>query len=308
MWETLNMSIDIAVVGSCNLDLVVNVENIPKVGQTVLGGDLSRIPGGKGANQAVAAARLGYRSSMIGRVGDDETGIFLRECLEKDGVETTSLLVTAETPSGIAMIAVQNDGDNSIVVSPGANAHLTPEDIAEAQTVSNATIVLTQAEIPIETVLAAARNAKGTFVWNPAPAPEEIVPLELLDLVDVLIPNQTELSLLAGTGVIDSVEKAVEAARTLPCASVVVTLGADGAVVVVNNDAVHVPAPKVNPIDTTGAGDAFCAALCGGLSQGSDFVAAVSEAVRVGAATTLVAGAQSSFPTSDQVNARLENR
>ncbi|HJM29103.1 MAG: ribokinase [Acidimicrobiales bacterium] len=302
------MSIDIAVVGSCNLDLVVNVENIPKVGQTVLGGDLSRIPGGKGANQAVAAARLGYRSSMIGRVGDDETGIFLRECLEKDGVETTSLLVTAETPSGIAMIAVQNDGDNSIVVSPGANAHLTPEDIAEAQTVSNATIVLTQAEIPIETVLAAARNAKGTFVWNPAPAPEEIVPLELLDLVDVLIPNQTELSLLAGTGAIDSVEKAVEAARTLPCASVVVTLGADGAVVVVNNDAVHVPAPKVNPIDTTGAGDAFCAALCGGLSQGSDFVAAVSEAVRVGAATTLVAGAQSSFPTSDQVNARLENR
>ncbi len=294
--------------GSCNLDLVVNVENIPKVGQTVLGGDLSRIPGGKGANQAVAAARLGYRSSMIGRVGDDETGIFLRECLEKDGVETTSLLVTAETPSGIAMIAVQNDGDNSIVVSPGANAHLTPEDIAEAQTVSNATIVLTQAEIPIETVLAAARNAKGTFVWNPAPAPEEIVPLELLDLVDVLIPNQTELSLLAGTGAIDSVEKAVEAARTLPCASVVVTLGADGAVVVVNNDAVHVPAPKVNPIDTTGAGDAFCAALCGGLSQGSDFVAAVSEAVRVGAATTLVAGAQSSFPTSDQVNARLENR
>ena len=238
----------------------------------------------------------------------DETGIFLRECLEKDGVETTSLLVTAETPSGIAMIAVQNDGDNSIVVSPGANAHLTPEDIAEAQTVSNATIVLTQAEIPIETVLAAARNAKGTFVWNPAPAPEEIVPLELLDLVDVLIPNQTELSLLAGTGAIDSVEKAVEAARTLPCASVVVTLGADGAVVVVNNDAVHVPAPKVNPIDTTGAGDAFCAALCGGLSQGSDFVAAVSEAVRVGAATTLVAGAQSSFPTSDQVNARLENR
>ncbi|HJM97419.1 MAG TPA: PfkB family carbohydrate kinase [Acidimicrobiales bacterium] len=143
---------------------------------------------------------------------------------------------------------------------------------------------------------------------TPAPAPEEIVPLELLDLVDVLIPNQTELSLLAGTGAIDSVEKAVEAARTLPCASVVVTLGADGAVVVVNNDAVHVPAPKVNPIDTTGAGDAFCAALCGGLSQGSDFVAAVSEAVRVGAATTLVAGAQSSFPTSDQVNARLENR
>ncbi len=302
------MSIDIAVVGSCNLDLVVNVENIPKVGQTVLGGDLYRIPGGKGANQAVAAARLGYRSAMIGRVGNDETGSFLRECLEKDGVETTHLLETDEVPSGIVMIAVQNDGDNAIVVSPGANARLTPDDIAEAQTVSTAPIVLAQAEIPIESVLAVARNTNGTFIWNPAPAPEEIVPLELLDLVDVLVPNQTELSLLAGTGPINSVNEAIEAANTLPCASVVVTLGADGAVVVVNNEAVHVPAPKVNPIDTTGAGDAFCAALAGGLSQGSDLVTTVGEAVRVGAATTLVAGAQSSLPTTDQVNTRLENR
>jgi ribokinase len=245
---------------------------------------------------------------MIGRVGNDETGIFLRECLEKDGVETTHLLETEGVPSGIAMIAVQNDGDNAIVVSPGANERLTPDDIAEAQTVSTAPIVLAQAEIPIESVLAAARNTNGTFIWNPAPAPEEIVPLELLDLVDVLVPNQTELSLLAGTGPINSVNEAIEAANTLPCASVVVTLGADGAVVVVNNEAVHVPAPKVNPIDTTGAGDAFCAALAGGLSQGSDLVTTVGQAVRVGAATTLVAGAQSSLPTTDQVNERLENR
>ncbi len=301
------MHLDIAVVGSCNLDLVVNVEQIPKVGQTILGGDLSRIPGGKGANQAVAAARLGYRSAMIGRIGDDGNGEFLRQGLDNDGVDTSALLITDGIPSGIAMITVQRDGDNSIVVSPGANAHLSPDDIMNASRISDATTVLAQAEIPIEAVLAAARNTTGSFIWNPAPAPDEIAPLELLDLVDVLVPNQTELALLAGTGPIDSVEKAITAAQTLPCASVVVTLGAAGAVVVVQNETAHVPAPTVTPVDTTGAGDAFCAALAGGISQGQDLVTATHEAVRVGAATTLVAGAQSSLPTRQQVNQRLED-
>ena len=204
------------------------------------------------------------------------------------------------------MIAVQADGDNSIVVSPGANARLTPEDVENTPFLDTATVVLTQSEIPIETVVATGRSTSGTFVWNPAPAPEEIVPLELLEVVDVLVPNQTELSLLAGTGPIDSVDKAISAAQTLPCASVVVTLGADGAVVIANNDVMHVPAPVVTPVDTTGAGDAFCAALAGGLSQGKDLIASVQEAVRVGAATTLVAGAQSSLPTPQQVIERLE--
>ena len=158
------MPLDIAVVGSCNLDLVVNVEKIPTVGQTILGGDLSRIPGGKGANQAVAAARLGYRSAMIGRIGDDGNGEFLRKGLDNDGVDTSVLLITDGIPSGIAMITVQRDGDNSIVVSPGANAHLSPDDIMNASNISDATTVLAQAEIPIETVLAAARNTTGSFI------------------------------------------------------------------------------------------------------------------------------------------------
>ena len=306
MWENLIMSTDVAVVGSCNLDLVVNVDAIPLVGQTVLGGDLARIPGGKGANQAVAASRLGYSASFIGRIGDDDIGKFLKQCLEDDGVDTSFLFETEDVPSGVAMIAVQADGDNSIVVSPGANARLIPEDVENIPFLDTATVVLTQSEIPIETVIATGRNASGIFVWNPAPAPEEIVPLELLDVVDVLVPNQTELSLLAATGPIDSVEKAISAAQTLPCASVDVTLGADGAVVIANNNAAHVPAPFVRPVDTTGAGDAFCAALAGGLSQGNDLIASVEQAVRVGAATTLVAGAQSSLPTPEQVTERLE--
>ena len=306
MWENLIMSTDVAVVGSCNLDLVVNVDAIPLVGQTVLGGDLARIPGGKGANQAVATSRLGYSAAFIGRIGDDDNGKFLKQCLEDDGVDTSFLFETEDVPSGIAMFAVQADGDNSIVVSPGANARLIPEDVENISFLDTATVVLTQSEIPIETVIATGRNASGIFVWNPAPAPEEIVPLELLDVVDVLVPNQTELSLLAATGPIDSVEKAISAAQTLPCASVVVTLGADGAVVIANNNAAHVPAPFVRPVDTTGAGDAFCAALAGGLSQGNDLIASVEQAVRVGAATTLVAGAQSSLPTPEQVTERLE--
>ncbi|SVD49460.1 uncharacterized protein METZ01_LOCUS402314, partial [marine metagenome] len=171
------MPVDIAVVGSCNLDLVVNVEHIPLVGQTVLGGDLQQIPGGKGANQAVAAARLGKSVAMVGRVGDDENGTFLQTILEENGVNTEYLLRTASIPTGVALIAVQSDGDNVIVVSPGANSELSPEDVMDALPILEAKMVLLQAEIPIETVLSAARVAKGTVIWNPAPAPEETIPL-----------------------------------------------------------------------------------------------------------------------------------
>ena len=301
------MPVDIAVVGSCNLDLVVNVEHIPLVGQTVLGGDLQQIPGGKGANQAVAAARLGKSVAMVGRVGDDENGTFLQTILEENGVNTEYLLRTASIPTGVALIAVQSDGDNMIVVSPGANSELSPEDVMDAPPILEAKIVLLQAEIPIETVLSAARVAKGTVIWNPAPAPEETIPLELLDLVDVLIPNQRELELLTGIGTINSLEKIIETVKTLPCSSTIVTLGAQGAVVMANNEAVHIPAPEISPIDTTAAGDSFCAAIAESLVDGKDLVEAAQWAVQVGAATTLAAGAQPSLPTSEEVVQRLKN-
>jgi ribokinase len=298
------MDIDIAVVGSANLDLVVRVDAVPLVGETVLGGDLAQIPGGKGANQAVGAARLGRRVAMVGRVGDDPAGATLRCALEDSGVETAALLTTPDAPSGVALIAVQADGDNAIVVSPGANGRVTPADVGAADVVRTATVVLLQAEIPIDAVLEAARMAEGTVVWNPAPAPDD-VPMELLEHVDVLVPNQTELAALAGhDGPVDAAMAAKLAAR-LPSASVVVTLGAEGALVVVGDHAVHVPAPRVTPVDTTAAGDSFCAALADKLVDGEDLVGATQWATRVGAATTLRPGAQPSLPTPAEVEQRL---
>jgi ribokinase len=296
---------EIVVVGSVNLDLVVGVERIPVVGETVLGGDLVQIPGGKGANQAVAAARLGRSVAMVGRVGDDDAGVTLRTSLHADGVDTTHLLDTAGVPSGIALIAVQDDGDNVIIVSPGANGRLTPADVAGSPALAEAQVVLVQAEIPMECVVEAARNAAGLVVWNPAPAPADGVPLELLETVDVLVPNQTELASICNhAGPVD-LSIAVGLCRDLPTAAVVVTLGADGALVVVDGEAVHVPAPVVTPVDTTAAGDAFCAALADAIVGGADLVAAAQWAVRVGAATTLRPGAQPSLPTPDEVRSLL---
>lgn len=289
-------------VGSSNLDLVVEVETIPVPGETVIGGDLRRIPGGKGANQAVAAARLGRRAAMIGRVGDDSDGVFLRSALDAAGVDTSALLTTRATPSGVALIAVAANGDNAIVVSPGANARLEPADIAAAATIlSAAEVVLLQLEVPIDAVSAAVAHATGTVILNPAPAPLSGLPTQLLAEVDVLVPNQTELATLTGHhGPLD-VDVAVTLARSLPVAAVVVTLGAGGALLVSDRETAHVSAPLVTPVDTTAAGDSFCGALADALVGGAGLGEATAWAVRVGAATTLRAGAQPSLPTRSEV-------
>ena len=296
--------VEVAVVGSANLDLVVDVDHVPLVGETVLGGDLRRIPGGKGANQAVAAARLGRRVAMIGRVGADEGGGILREALDRDGVDTSALSTTTDAPNGVALIAVAADGDNAIVVSPGANGRVTPSDVDAAREVlERAAVTLLQLEIPLESVTAAAQAAAGTVVLNPAPA--ALLPRALLATVDVLVPNQSELGLLcAHDGPVD-LAVAAELARTLPATAVVVTLGAEGALVVADGEATHVAAPVVDPVDTTAAGDAFCAALADGLVRGVSLVEAARWAVRVGAATTLRPGAQPSLPTPEEVEALL---
>ena len=294
--------------GSANLDLVVDVERVPIAGETVLGGDLRRIPGGKGANQAVAASRLGRRVAMVGRVGDDEAGAMLRAAMDSAGVDTSGLLATEDTPSGTALIAVGADGDNAIVVSPGANGRLSSADVENAADVLGAAkVVLLQLEVPLEAVSAAVRCARGTVVLNPAPAPAAGLPSDLLDGVDVIVPNQTELATLAGhaglshIGEVDP-DTAVALARGLPVAAVVVTLGAAGAMVVTPTDATHVPAPAVVPVDTTAAGDAFCGALADALVAGADLVDATKWAVRVGAAATLRHGAQPSLPTRPEVD------
>lgn len=297
---------EITIVGSANLDLVVDVDRVPLVGETVLGGDLRRIPGGKGANQAVAAARLGRRVAMVGRVGADEGGTLLRGALQEAGVDTTAVATTDRTPNGVALISVDADGDNAIVVSPGANGRVSAGDVERAGSlITNADVVLLQLEIPVEAVTAAALAARGTVVLNPAPAPTDPLPPALMEAVDILVPNQTELATLAGhQGAVDAAI-AADLARRLPSPVVVVTLGAEGALVVTDETATHVAAPLVDPVDTTAAGDSFCAAMADALVRGLDIVEAVRWAVRVGAATTLRPGAQPSLPTPAEVESLL---
>lgn len=295
---------EVVVVGSANVDLVVPVEALPRPGQTVLGGDHLQAPGGKGANQAVAAARLGRAVAMVGRVGDDDLGGQLRAVLADAGVDTSHTHVTADVPTGVALITVDAAGENTIAVSPGANARLTPADVAAADgLLGAAAVTLLQLEIDLDTVAAAVARAGGTVVCNPAPA--AALPAEVLAGIDVLVPNRGELALLAGVPHPDTLDAVVVAARSLPGdGAVVVTLGGDGALVVDGDTVAHVPAVPVEAVDTTGAGDAFCGGLADGLARGLDVVAAARWASRVAALATTRRGAQAGLPTRDEVEAR----
>jgi len=294
----------IAVLGSANLDIVVPVPHHPVTGETVLGGDHALVPGGKGANQAVAAARLGGSVSFVGRVGDDDAGETLRSSLEADGVDTTHLRADSEAPSGIALIGVDADGDNAIVVSPGANGRVGTEDVVDAEAaLRDATVVLLQLEVPMEAVTAAARVATGTVILNPAPAAP--LPDDLLGLVDVLVPNAIELAQLADSASVDDVDDVLALARSLPVDTVVVTMGAAGALLVTPGGYLLVPAPVVTPVDTTGAGDSFCGALAEALARGVDLVDAVERAVHAGAVTTTRPGAQPAMPTASDLDAAM---
>jgi ribokinase len=296
---------EVVVVGSLNLDLVVRVARLPGPGETVLGGDVFRNPGGKGANQAVAAARLGRRVAMVGRVGDDDAGRQLLASLEAGAVDTSQVRALPGVSSGTALITVSDDGENQIVVSPGANARLAPGDVAAAlAALEAAAVTLLQLEVPLETVAAAARAATGTVVLTPAPV--QALANELLDQVDVLVPNRVELGQLAGGPAPESVEQAVELAGRLAARAVVVTLGADGALVVEGGQASHVPAVPVAAVDTTAAGDAFCGGLADALADGATLRDATRRAVRVAAAACLRPGAQASLPTPADLRALPE--
>jgi ribokinase len=288
------------VVGSANLDYVVSVPHHPVAGETVLGGDHLRVSGGKGANQAVAAARLGRSVAFVGCVGDDPAGDELRAALVADGIDVSLLRTVPDTPSGIAMISVGPDGDNSIVVSPGANARVDEDDIASAAVALQvAKVTLLQLEVPVEAITDAAEAAGGLVVLNPAPA--QALTSRLLESVDVLVPNETELALLSGSSVATTFDEIVDQARLLPAARTVVTLGAQGALLVDENAVHHQAAPAVDAVDTTAAGDSFCGALADVLAEGGSLTDAMAWGVMVGAATTLRFGAQSSLPTAAEV-------
>ncbi|TDC59418.1 ribokinase [Actinomadura sp. GC306] len=293
---------EVVVVGSVNADLVVGVDRRPAPGETVLGSDLATLPGGKGANQAVAAARLGGRVGIVGRIGDDGHGELLRGALAADGVDLAHLTVTGGAPSGVALITVGPDGDNSIIVSPGANARLTPDDVAAArEMIAGASVVSCQLEVPLPAVEAAGRAADaagGRFVLNLSPpAP---VPGELLGRCDPLVVNEHEAAFLLG-GARERPEDAAAALVRSGARSVVVTLGAAGVVVADGEGTAAIPSPKTDAVDTTGAGDAFTAALCLRLARGDTLLDAARYATRVGAAAVRRRGAQSSYPGPDEL-------
>ena len=291
---------DVVVVGSLNLDTTVRVPRLPAPGETVLGGNTATDTGGKGANQAVATARLGRRVAMVGAVGDDAAAGRLCEALLASGVDVTHL-VTVDRPTGSAYIAVDDDGENMIVVDPGANGRLAPEHLP-AGVLESTAVMLLQHEIPAPTVAAAVERAGGTVILNPAPG--RPVSAGVLSKVTVLVPNATELAILTGGVVPRSPdEAAARAAAVVGPGAVVVTLGARGAVVVENGSDTHVPAPAVDAVDPTAAGDAFCGGLADALVGGASLVDAVRWAVRVGAVTVTRPGAQSSLPTKDEVEA-----
>ena len=282
----------IVVVGSINLDLVVAVEHHPMPGETVLGGDRRELPGGKGANQAVAVARLGAEVAMVGRVGADAQGARLRKGLSDEGIDVEHVIVDEDAPSGMALIAVDGAGENTIVVSSGANAHVGASDVAEARDIlAAASVTLLQHEVPVSAVEAAIATAGGTVVLNPAPA------RPLGRAVDVLVPNRGELAALTGrTGDPETLARGLGLAG-----AVVVTLGKDGVLVVEGERAERIAAPRVQAVDGTGAGDAFCGALAQALAEGADLVEAARWAVRVAAVSVTRMGAQSGLPRREDV-------
>jgi ribokinase len=296
----------VTVVGSLNEDVLVAVGRLPGRGETVIGRAASLAPGGKGANQAAAAGILGAGVHMVGRVGQDPAGDRQLAALAESRVDVGRVHRTPGVPTGSATIPVEDGtGENLIVVVPGANAALTPEDVA-VESVRRARVLLLQLEVPMPTVVAAARAATGTVVLTPAPP--QPLPAELLGRVDVLVPNEHELAQLAGAAPGErTAGELVALARSVASCAVVVTLGARGALVVPADGAEPVlqAPPPVTPVDTTGAGDCFCGALGQALAGGASLTEAVRHAVAAAALSTTGPGARAALPDDTAVRELL---
>ncbi len=293
---------DIIVVGSLNTDLVVRTPRFPEPGETISGEDLQVIPGGKGANQAVAAARHGTQVSMLGRVGRDNFGDFLLNNLKQNHVDVQSVQ-RDDASTGTAIIVVDSNGQNSIVLSAGANGNVSSADV-DNFSFKNHKLLLLQLEIPIPTVLSAIRRAHESglhIILNPAPATQ--LPEEIISNIDYLIPNETELSLLTNMDVNDipSAERAAKSLLERGVKNVIVTLGDRGALIVNNETSTQIDTYKVNVVDTTAAGDAFIGGFAYSRLQNKSLEESVRYGCACGALATTKFGAQPSLPTKEDV-------
>ncbi|MGC5324322.1 ribokinase [Brevibacillus sp. SYSU BS000544] len=295
---------NIAVIGSLNMDIVIEANRLPALGETLMGKQAHFIPGGKGANQAVATARLGARTAMIGAVGGDGFGKELLHALSQDQVNTDAVKTVDGTATGIASIMLA-ENDNCIVVVAGANATCSPEDIdRHLDKVEAADVVLLQLEIPIETVVYAAKKAKELgkqVILNPAPARE--LPEQLYACIDVITPNQSELGYLSGLAVDETnVADAMRVLASKGVRQVVTTLGANGSAILTDdNQFERIAGYKVDVVDTTGAGDSYNAGLAYALATKQDLKQAVEFASKVAALAVTKLGAQAGMPTMEQV-------
>lgn len=299
-------SSEVVIVGSTNMDMVVNTDRIPVPGETILANNFFMNPGGKGANQAVAIARLGGKAIFVTKIGNDVFGHQSIQLFDDEGIDTKYILSDTELPSGVALITVDKLGENSIVVAAGANGNLYAADLTEniLTEISNAKILLMQLEIPMETVnyLAAFAASKGVkVILNPAPMNE--VSVELLKNLYAITPNKTEAELLSGISVnnIEAAKKAVKIICDKGVDNVIITLGSQGALIYESGEYVMVDAEKVQAIDTTAAGDVFNGALVVSLSQGKSLLEATKFACKAAAISVTRIGAQSSIPYRNEL-------
>lgn len=301
----------IIIVGSLNMDLIVRCRHLPALGETVAGLGTAQVPGGKGANQATAAALLGAHTAMIGRVGNDAFGQALKQSLQAARVDTSLVQVSTSTPTGLALITVEDSGQNTIVVEAGANGTLSPDDIHQsASQISASRLVLLQLEVPLavaQATITVARQHKVPVMLNPAPVPPSATLPEELWQVDWLCPNETEASLLTEINV-HSAATAQAAALNLAsrCSgSVLVTLGSRGVLLATACECLHAAPFRVQSVDATAAGDAFAAAFAVALTEGSPPRDAVRFASAAGAIAVSRPGASSSLPSRDEVEQLL---
>lgn len=282
------------------MDLVNKTERLPDIGETVWGGEFKMMPGGKGANQAVAASRLGANVIFLGKVGRDYFGKVAIENLEEEGIRTDFLSKDDEVSTGIAEIMVDSKGDNIIAVAPGANENLSIEDLKEVEDIfATSELILTQLEIPINVVeygIEKASEMNAKTILNPAPA--RSLPSGLLEKVDVLIPNKIELMDIAGMErTSESIENAGKKILEKVSEAIVVTLGEDGALLICEDEVMKFEGIEVEAVDTTGAGDAFCAGLATSIASGKSIQESVEIGNIVGALATTKLGAQEALPT-----------